>query len=717
MKKYVDYIFAHKKIMFIGFILLNLISIVGITQIKLNTDFALFTTNDTVYEDRLNEMAETFGDIEQIVVVVEHGDFTNDVKDDMREIQSYFEDMDSVTMVQGTAPEFVPVNNVEVPISQVDASILQTYFTNFEEFSALKEVDGVFYSVFTLFINGDFSASDVSGIEDYLNNYEYQSYISGDSYNQFKIVDYILSILFYLPPLTILVILLVFRWQIGAFKPTFLSVLPAAIGSLWTFGIIGFLGNEVSILTAVVPVFIIVIGSADGLHFMSHFQEALVDKMPRKEAMVRTLKVVGIPMIITTLTSMAGFLSLLSMNTSSIVDLAVFAALGIFLAGVATWYVLPLILLGEINVLPKHHHEKKVDLSSGLKKIWGTPSLMIVGVLLVFTVVFIGNINNEFDMLSVYKDYTVVAKNADKLQEVNGGSIPLYIEIEAETNVLSMASMNQVDDFATDLENLDEVDHVINPYRLIQIVYAVQVQGEIPNNFALNLIYTSLAASDTTIIDNIMNVDENKIRLLVFPTNMENDTLGVIEQYVEDSDQTAYISGVQYLLRDLNVSISVMQRNSILLAIGIVLIMLAISLKDIKIAVLSTLPIIITVGAIYGTLGITGIPLNITTVIIFSISIGVGIDYAVHFSSVYKMYLNERFSKKESVEKAYKDVSRPIIANALGISLGLSVLMLSPLTIHLYVSTLMWVGMVVSVFVTLTILPTIFKYQKRIKIK
>jgi len=713
MKKYVDFIFTHKKLLFVGFILINIISIIGITQIKLNTDFALFTTNNTVYEDRLDDMTETFGDIEQLMVVVEHGEFTNAVKDDMREIQAYFETIESVTMVQGVAPASFMVNNVEMPIDQVDASVLELYFENFEEFSALKEVNGQLYSTFTLFINDSFSSDDIQGIETLLDSYSYTSYISGDSYNQFKIVDYILSILLYLPPITILVILLVFRWQIGALKPTFLSVLPAAIGSLWTFGIIGFLGNEVSILTAVVPIFIIVIGSADGLHFMSHFQEALIKEVPRKDAMQRTLKVVGIPMIITTLTSMAGFLSLLSMDTSSIVDLSVFAALGIFLAGVATWYVLPLILSNDINVLPKHHRPKKINLSNGLKKVWGIPSLGIVAVLILFTFVFVGKINNEFDMLSVYKEYTVVAQNSDKLQEVNGGSIPLYVEIETDGNLLSMDSMNMVDDFVDDLEALDEVNHVTNPFRLLQIVYSTQVQGDIPNSFALNLIYTNIASSDSTIIDNIMNVEENKIRLLVFPSDMNNDTLGAIEDHIDSQDANAYITGVQYLLRDLNINISTMQRNSIVLAIGIVLIMLAISLKDIKIAVLSTLPIIITVGAIYGTLGATGIPLNITTVIIFSISIGVGIDYAVHFSSVYKMHLNEKLSRQESVEKAYQEVSRPIIANALGISLGLSVLMLSPLTIHLYVSILMWVGMIVSVFVTLTFLPTIFKFEKK----
>ena len=713
MKKYVDFVFKNKKALFVVFIILNLVSIYGITRVKLNTDFSLFSTNDSIYEQRLAEMEDTFGSIEQMTVLIEHDAFTNDIKDDFILIQQAFTQLDHVRFVEGVTPETINLGGIDMSTSDIDATQLETfYFTKLDEFSPMKLIDGKYYSSFTLIITEDFSRSDLKSVEKILDDYDYTFYIAGDIYNQFKVIDYILTILLILPPLTIVVILSVFRWQIGAFKPTILSVLPAAIGSIWTFGIIGFLGNEISILTAVVPIFIIVIGSADGLHFTSHFQEALMEGLNRREAMTRTLKVVGIPMIITTLTSMAGFLSLLSIDTSSIIDLSVFATVGIFLAGIATWYVLPLILSNDIDVLPKHHKEKKINISKGLKKVWGLPSLVATFLLIVVSAFFIPNINNEFNMLSLYKSYTVVSKNAEKLQEVNGGSIPLYIEIEPDDQVISLASLDQVDQFVSQLESLEEVDHIMNPYRMLEILYNMQYDGDIPSNFVLQAIYQNVSLAEDNIFNNMVNVDENKIRLLVFPSNMQNATLGVIEDQVDSSGINANITGVQYLLRDLNVSISSMQINSILLALGVVLLMLCISLRSIKIALLSIIPIMVTVVAIYGVMGMTGIPLNITTVIIFSISIGVGIDYAVHYSSVYKMYLNETKDSPKSAQLAFKNVSRHVIANALGISLGLSVLMLSPLTIHLNVSILMWVGMIVSVFVTLTFLPFIFSIKK-----
>jgi len=717
MHKYTNIIFKYKKALVILFFILNIVSLIGITKIQLNTDFSMFAPNESIYQDKLDELEEVFGELNQIVVLVEHSQVDSGTMADLRSIQENLESMENNVYVQGVAPETIKMQTeegmVDVPFEDISSNDLLTYYSAFGEFSPLIQKDETYYSSFTIFINSEFGKDDVREIEDLLGEFSYSSYVSGDAYNQNKISDYIIKILLMLPPLTILTILLVFRWQMGAFKPTFMSILPAAIGSLWTFGLIGWIGNEVSILTAIVPIFIIVIGSADGLHFMSHFQDSKKEGKDNKTSLNETLQLVGIPMIVTTLTSMAGFISLLSMNTDSIWDLAIFSAVGILFAGLATWYVLPLILTNNINVLPKHESKKSLDLSKYIRKAWGIPSLVIVLVILVGSFFTYTNINNEFNMLMVYKDSTIVSSNAEKIQEVNGGSIPIYVTVDLENSPITIDSLNEINSLVSELEKLDEVSKIVNPYKLMNIVYNLNATGEIPNDVALNMIYTNIASDPNSTIHNLISVDDSVVRLLVFTENLDNDTLLKIEKTAFDFNNDASVTGVQYLMMDLNVNIGEMQLYSIFLALTIVLIMLIITLKSFKIAVYSLLPIVITVIALYGFLGVTGIPLNITTVIIFSITIGVGIDYAVHFSSIYKHYLKETNDNNLAIEKAYGNSSRPIITNALGISLGLSILMLSPLTIHFNVSILMWVSMIVSVVITLTLLPTIFGLRKK----
>jgi hypothetical protein len=712
MKKYTEFIINHKKKLFVLFILLNITALFGIFRIQLNTDFASFSPDESVYQDRLDEIEGTFGQLNQLIVIVEVDEINDTVISDLAALQTELSNIDDIGFVQGATPESLFINGTEVPLENISSEDVIAYYQNFGEFSPLKINEGVDYFVYTLFISEDFSNQSIGDIEDALDNISYTSYISGDSYNQLKITDYIINILLILPPLALIIIFSVFRWQMGAMKPTVLSVLPAGIGSLWTFGVIGWIGNEVSILTAVVPIFIIVIGSADGLHFMSHFQDSKREGLDYKESIISTLKLVGVPMIVTTLTSMAGFLSLLSISSASIIDLSLYSAVGILLAGIATWYVLPLILSKDINVSKKKAHKEENFFADNLKKLTGLPSLLIVLVILLVATFSFSNINNEFNMLMVYKDSTIVSKNAEKVSEVNGGSIPVYVTLHTESDIISLAARDEINILVSQLGTLDEVNKVVNPYDLIDIIYNNMMGGDIPNDIALENVVNSLMSDPNSTIHDLISEEDNVVRLLVFPRDLENATLDTIEATVDDLNIDTSVTGVQYLMTDLNNSISAMQINSIILALSIVLIMLIITLRSFRIAAYSLIPIIITVIALYGFLGVSGIPLNITTVIIFSITIGVGIDYAVHFSSVYQYYYKETGDKIAAIDKAYSNSSRPIIANALGISLGLSALMLSPLTIHFNVSVLMWVSMIVSVVLTLTLLPFILGKRK-----
>ena len=446
---------------------------------------------------------------------------------------------------------------------------------------------------------------------------------------------------------------------------------------------------------------------------MSHFQDSKAEGEDNHTALTSTLRIVGIPMIVTTLTSMAGFLSLLTISTSSIKDLSIYSSVGILLAGVATWYILPLILSNNINVARKKAKSDKFDIAKGIKKLTGIPSILMISMILIVATVSFTNINNEFNMLMVYKDSTIVNINSEKVAEVNGGSIPIYVTIKPVSDTISLDTVAEVYTVVNALTDLEEVNKVTNPFSFIYYIGRGIGFPVISDDTLLNNIYTQVASIENSSVNSLISVEDNVIRLLVFPSNLDNDTLEKIETTVDDLNLDTSVTGVQYLMKDLNDSISLMQLYSIVLALSIVFLMLIVTLKSLKIAFFSLLPILITVISLYGFLGVSQIPLNITTVIIFSITIGVGIDYAVHFSSVYKYYLKETNDNNLAIRKAFNNSSRPIITNALGISLGLTALMFSPLTIHFNVSILMWVSMTVSVILTLTLLPLLFKKKRR----
>ena len=214
-----------------------------------------------------------------------------------------------------------------------------------------------------------------------------------------------------------------------------------------------------------------------------------------------------------------------------------------------------------------------------------------------------------------------------------------------------------------------------------------------------------------------MDREERKIRFTIFPQDLKNETLASIERLIaEFNDQNpeieAHITGAQYLMKDLNLMMIENQRNTLYLAFFLIFIMLLISLKKLKSSIIALFPIIFTVIFLLGFLGISGISLNVITATIFSITIGVGIDYAVHYTSVWQYYKNSGLNSQKSVNKAYTYTSRPILANAFGLAIGLSALLFSPIRLHLYVSILMWVAMMSGVFFSLSFLPTVLNKVK-----
>jgi len=675
MKKYVNFVYKYSKQLFVLFLLLNVIALIGVVQIKLNSDFTIFMPKESEHMITLEEMEESFDSKSQLMIMVS--------------VDSIGED---------TTDELIELNNYMIgKFSHVIAPDFETDFVT--KGLAMKQIvfDGDYHIMLVGFVQDDFGRKDLNQLKDYLDNSNFEYAISGDAYSDYEVINFIVKILLLFPPFAFGLVLLVFYSQMRSFKATILSVLPAGIGTLWTMGIIGWLGTEVSLLTVLAPIFTIVIGSADGLHFMSHIIDSEKEGLSRLEAIRHTLKMVGIPMIVTTITSMFGFIALIAFDSTAITELALSASLGILMAGIATWYVLPLILSKGIVV--SQSARKQISYRF-LKKLWGYPSVIILTIVLIVSGIFIPRIENEFNMLSLYKDNTEIKKNFDKINDINGGSIPVYGLVRSD-DILSDDVAIEVGMLSEKLLKLESVSRVTNGYQIISLYSMMTGSAEM----SIEDIYDELLDSGEYPLDEFINVEEGVARLMIVPTNLNNDTLDEIEEVVSEYGN---VTGVQYVMKDLNDVIISKQVISILLASLAILIMLFISLRNIKLSIISLIPILSTVVAIFGFLAISNISLNVITATMFSIAIGVGIDYAVHFSSVFNV-ISHHDDVDVALDKAFNYCSRPIVANAFGLAIGLSVLMFSPLKIHLYLSLLMWVGMVLSVLLSLSLLPTMIR--------
>ncbi|WP_233120238.1 RND family transporter [Thermosipho sp. 1074] len=675
-----------KKIM-VFLMIINVTFFIGLFRIKLKADFSLFKLENSKYEKILNEMEKDFSSENQLNLLVEF-DFNPlslEGLKEIRELNEKLEGIDGIGKVVSPLPKEIPVGFRKVNISNITEENFKLARSFLEKLNTVLKKDGKYYVMFYIFPE----KKVVSEIDKVIN---IPHYFAGSAYLQEKIYDYLLLIIFTIPPIAILTIFIVFKWRLGGIKPTLFSVFPAGMGALWTLGFIGWTVREISILTILAPIFTIIMGSADGLHFVSHFMDNK-EKSDKFVALRETFRSTGVAMVLTTITTVAGFLSLAIIDSRSLAQMGKFSALGVTFAGIATWFFLPVVLL-KSDITPK---KEKSRISVMFKNFIGKKSVIFTIFILLVFLPGMYFVDNNFYMLDLYKEYTSVKKNVDVVSKVAGVSVPVYGYFK--TNDLLLPDFaDKILNFEKSLSNVKAVSF----YDIMKnINEKVLGQKGYPKNIFQVKVLLNLIPP---IYDNFINLESLSGRILIFPKEINNEILTDIEKKAPSSVK---ITGTPYIMKEMNEVLVPQQIKSLLLAVLLVFLIVLIRLKNLKESFISILPISLSLLVMFGFMGYFNIKLSIITATMGSIVVGVGIDYAIHFIESYNYYLKILKNKKLAIEKSFDVTSKPILANALGLAIGLSVLLLSPLKIHEYLVGIMWVSMITSSIFSLTLLPTL----------
>ena len=501
------------------------------------------------------------------------------------------------------------------------------------------------------------------------------------------VFDLLSLFLLLIPPLVIALLIGTFFATIGDLRLSALAIVPAALGSIWTFGLIFALGREIDIVTVIVPIFVIVMGSADGLHFVTHFQE---ESGRTADPVVRTssaLSQVGVPMILTTISTAAGFIALLFTDVRPIQQLGLFTAIGITFAGVVSFFSLPA-LVSHLDVKPRHRGALLGMRATRAVKVavrTRVPAVVLVVGIAVFAVVTIPGLAVNADQLFFFKDDDPMRIAFEKTEELFGGATPLAGEFAfdpADPN----ASIAVAAALSAEMEELPGVRAVFS---------AADLVGAVP--------LEALVAGDVAVpVGDLVSADG--LRFILLPSAFSSDDLATWLAFAEARPEITVLTGMPVVWDEIARLVLRAQATSVIVAYVLVAAMLALAYRRLRETVVSLVPITLTIVAVLGFIAASGIQLNLLTAVISSIVIGVGIDYAIHFVAAID---HARKDGDGYVLRAVDKAGRPIIANALGISVALSALWLSPLKIHAQVSMIMWIAMVTAAATSLVVIPAL----------
>lgn len=501
-----------------------------------------------------------------------------------------------------------------------------------------------------------------------------------------SVLDLLTWFLLIIPPLVIALLILTFFTTIGDLRLSAMALIPAALGSLWTFGLIFGLGRKVDIVTVIVPIFVIVMGSADGLHFVTHFQEQAATTNDPVERVRSALSEVGVPMILTTVSTAAGFLSLLATDVEPIRQLGLFTAIGIALAGIISFFSLPA-AISHITIKDRSGNAiLGPSVTSAVKKAVRTrvPAIVISLLILAFGVWGIPQLAVNPDQLFFFKDDDPVRLAFEKTEELFGGATPLIGEF-AYDPADAEGSFALVQQATADLEALPNVRTVFSLYSLAPTFDELMDVGQI--EVPLGKMITA-----------------DGLRFMLLPSDFATEDLEAWVAYADESDTVVVLTGMPIVWDEIARLVLNAQATSLVVAYVLVVVMLMIAYRSIVETLVSLVPITLTLITLLAFIAVSGIQLNLLTAVISSIVLGVGIDYAIHYIAAINY---AKPQGKGYVLRAIDKAGRPIIANALGIAVALSALWLSPLKIHAQVSMIMWVAMITAAATTLIVVPAL----------
>jgi hypothetical protein len=552
-------------------------------------------------------------------------------------------------------------------------------------------------------------------------------YYGGLPFQMMDISKIILSDLKLLIPLVSLLIVVTLFLSFGTLRGVLLPLLSVAFSTIWVLGIMVIFRIPITVLSDAIPVILIAVGSAYGIHVVSKFDEEQMNEVNKIIRSKKALHEVGVPVMLAAVTTMAGFLSFIfGSYLSAIREFGIFTSLGVFFAWIISVTFIPAVLSllkakGKVVSLDNRIERKSVltNLMDKLGEfVLKNEKIIIAGGIAIILVCIFGmtKIERKVDMLDYFKPGTPIRMTEEMMENKFGGSIPIQIlvkgDIQDSTVLKEMKKMGKY------LES----QGAHNPQSVADLIEEMSdVMGEgktIPDSkdkvgnlwFLLEgeEILSQLVNPDKTeavIQATIVNVDTARIRRLV-----EN-----IEKYIKNTNTTLFTftqTGMPSIYQHLDDSVMRSQFTSLIIAIVLVYICMVFLLHSFTGALIGLVPIVFTLFVVFGLMGFTGIPLDIATVLTGGITIGVGIDYSIHFVNRFREEFKKDKTELEALDKTLETTGKAILINVMAIMLGFLVLVFGNLVPLQRGGILMAISMISSGFAAIILLPAIILMTK-----
>ena len=536
---------------------------------------------------------------------------------------------------------------------------------------------------------------------------------------------------------------IIFFFFFRSFRATFITLLVVMTGVVWAFGFIGWFGYEITVLSALIPPLIIVIGVPNAVFLINKYQQEIKKHGNQAKSLQRVISKIGNATLMTNITTASGFATFVFVKSSLLREFGILASVNIISIFILALLIIP--ILYSFMPLPKKKHlnhlEKKwiENVVNWMEKMvrkrritiyFATVIVIILAIIGVYKIKVSGSLIEDMPKsLEFYQDI--------KFFETEfGGIMPLEILVDTkkEKGVLKLSTLKKMEKINEAIENFPELSKPISVTNLVKYSKQAYYRGnpryyQLPTNQEQSYIfaYTKNSNSETGMLNNFVDATGRYARITTFMKDIGTEKMSSIQERLKaviakefpsekyevslTGKALVFIKGTNYLIKNLVISLS--------LAILLIAIFMAWMFRSPQMIFISLIPNILPLLITAGLMGFFNIPIKPSTILVFSIAFGISVDDTIHFLAKYRQELiANKWRIKPSVYSALRETGVSMFYTSIVLFFGFLTFTLSSFGGTIALGGLVSITLLLAMVSNLLLLPSLLlTFEKKISNK
>ena len=558
--------------------------------------------------------------------------------------------------------------------------------------------------------------------------------------------------------ITLIVVFREIRWVTIPLLNCFYAVLIMV-------GVLGFVNWDVTVISSNFISLMLILTIAMNVHLAVRYKQ-LCSEMKNTEqseiVLLTTQKMVW-PCLYTALTTICAFTSLVFSGIKPVIDFGWMMTIGLSVTFLTSFILFPSVLLlleKRSGVFDDEKQSRFTGFLANLAKNHGNKILFLSVLLVIITVIGITKLKVENSFINYFKEKTEIYQGMKLIDEKLGGTTPMdvvinfkketfepsenipvsndselgldddffdlgsEIEINIEDYWFTSTKIKQIEKVHDYLESLPEIGKVLSLTSLIRVAEDLN-EGKEFDPFELNVIYKKLPEKlKTNVVDPYISIENNeaRINLRVLDSSKDLRRKELIERINTDfknkldlKEEQFQIAGVLVLYNNMLQSLFDSQIKTLVFVMLGIAIMFMILFRSITLSLIGIIPNFIAAISILGIMGLLRLPLDMMTITIASITIGIAVDNSIHYIYRFREEFKKINNYEETLDLCHKSVGRAIFNTSVTIIFGFSILVLSNFIPTIYFGLFTGLAMLIAMLAVLTLLPKLILIIKPFK--